>query len=139
MTTIATDGYAVAGDGRSTRNDSVTGNNRRKVHPLPDGSVVGGAGRTADAERAIRTLTEMTNDEVKGDYALIRLYPSGKVEIYEGSLKSPIRSKAPHAIGTGSDVAMGAMLAGATAQEAVKIAGKIDIYTGGKVTSYSAR
>lgn len=137
MTTIATDGYSLAGDGRSTRNDSVTGRDRIKVVPLPDGSIVGGAGRTADSERAMRHLLAEDSGDVKGEYVLLRLFKNGKVATYEGSLLSPIATKAPQAIGSGSDVAMGAMLAGADARTAVQIAAKIDVYTGGRITSYS--
>lgn len=137
MTTIATDGFALAGDGRSTRNDSVTGRDRIKVIPLLDGSIVGGAGRTADAERAMRHLLADEPGDVKGDYVLLRLFPNGKIATYEGSVLSPIFMKAPQAIGSGSDIAMGAMLAVAAAKEAVQIAAKIDVYTGGKITSYS--
>jgi ATP-dependent protease HslVU (ClpYQ) peptidase subunit len=137
MTTIATDGFQIAADGQSTRKDSVTGTNRRKLYPLPDGSFVGAAGRTVDAERAVRVLYEGGNADAPGDYTLMQLHRNGKVDVYEGSLRAVIRMKPPYAIGSGADVAMGALLAGASAHEAVKIAAKIDVYTGGKITSYS--
>lgn len=38
-----------------------------------------------------------------------------------------------HAIGSGANVAIGAMLCGATSKEAVKAASKIDLNTGGRV------
>jgi ATP-dependent protease HslVU (ClpYQ) peptidase subunit len=38
-----------------------------------------------------------------------------------------------YAVGSGSDFALGALAAGATPQEAVKIATQLDAYTGGKV------
>lgn len=39
----------------------------------------------------------------------------------------------PSAIGSGGDFAMAAMMGGADAREAVKIASKLDPYTGGKI------
>jgi ATP-dependent protease HslVU (ClpYQ) peptidase subunit len=137
LTTIATDGFKLAGDGRSTRNDSITGRDHIKVVSLPDGSIVGGAGRTADAERALRHLLAEAPGDLKGDFTLLRLFKNGKIAVYEGTLLSPISMKAPAAIGSGSDAAMGAMLAGADARTAVQIAAKLDVYTGGKITSYS--
>jgi ATP-dependent protease HslVU (ClpYQ) peptidase subunit len=38
-----------------------------------------------------------------------------------------------HAIGSGANVAIGAMLCGATSKEAVKMAAKVDLNTGGKI------
>jgi ATP-dependent protease HslVU (ClpYQ) peptidase subunit len=46
----------------------------------------------------------------------------------------PIKVSLPFAIGSGSQFAMGAMLAGASAIEAVKISAKLDPYTNSKVT-----
>lgn len=139
MTTIATDGDALAGDAQSTNGDSITGESRRKVFPLPDGSIIGAAGRTRDAERAARELLDNPRDPAKmsGDYTLLRLHRNGRVEVYEGELTSPIRVTAPYAIGSGWVAAKAAMMAGADAREAVRIASKIDVYTGGKITSYS--
>lgn len=139
MTTIATDGVWLAGDGRSTRGDAISGGDRKKVHKLPDGSIIGAAGRTRDAERAVRAL--MNNpfkpEEVRGDYTLMRLYPDGDLWVHEDTLTAPMKMKTPFAIGSGWVAALGAMLAGADAKQAVKIASKIDVHTGGKITSYS--
>jgi len=41
-----------------------------------------------------------------------------------------------HAIGSGADVAIGAMLHGATAKQAVKSASKVDLNTGGRILTY---
>lgn len=139
MTTIATDGRLMAGDGRSTRGDLISGGDRKKVFKLSDGSLIGLAGRTRDADRAARSLMENPSEpeEVRGDYSIIRLYPNGKVFIHEDTLARPFRVKPPYAIGSGWPAAVGAMLAGADAYEAVKVAAKLDVHTGGKITSYS--
>lgn len=44
-----------------------------------------------------------------------------------------INSCKPYAVGSGEQFALGAMYAGASAEEAVKIASKMDIRTGGRV------
>lgn len=53
----------------------------------------------------------------------------------ESQNMTPVEVKSPYAIGSGECFAMGAMLAGAEAEDAVRIASRLDIYTGGKVRS----
>lgn len=53
----------------------------------------------------------------------------------ESQNMTPVEVKSPYAIGSGECFAMGAMLAGAGAEDAVRIASRLDIYTGGKVRS----
>jgi ATP-dependent protease HslVU (ClpYQ) peptidase subunit len=48
-----------------------------------------------------------------------------------------MRVKPPYAIGSGWREAVAALRAGASPAMAVKIAATIDVYTGGKITSYS--
>jgi hypothetical protein len=48
----------------------------------------------------------------------------------------PIPLFTPAAMGSGADYALGALYAGATLKEAVRIASKLDVYTGGKITLY---
>ena len=43
----------------------------------------------------------------------------------------------PQAVGSGALIARGAMLAGASPEEAVEIASQIDVYTGGKINVMS--
>lgn len=48
----------------------------------------------------------------------------------------PIPLYTPAAMGSGSEYALGALLAGATPKEAVHIASKLDVYTGGRIKLY---
>lgn len=139
MTTIATDGMSLAGDGRATRGDVISGGDRKKVHRLPDGSIIGVAGRTRDAERVVRSLMNNPHkpEEVRGDYTVMRLYPGGELWVHEDTLTAPMQMKPPFAIGSGWVAALGALMAGADSRQAVKIASKLDVHTGGKITSYS--
>lgn len=57
---------------------------------------------------------------------------NGKVYL-EGASLRPIENGSLNAIGSGKSFAMGAMLAGATPAQAVKIAMKLDPITGGKI------
>jgi ATP-dependent HslUV protease subunit HslV len=69
-------------------------------------------------------------------FKAIEMDAKGNVNIYEGDDKGNI-SAIPQgkigAVGSGQNFAMGAMLAGASAEEAVKIAIKLDPYSGGKL------
>ena len=49
-----------------------------------------------------------------------------------------IRTGTPYAIGSGASYALGAMDAGATAKEAVKIASR-DVYTGGIIRTHKLK
>lgn len=64
-----------------------------------------------------------------------------KTGLYEfnksGSIPVPFTSF--YAWGSGESIALGAMAAGANAVEAVNLAAKFDIYTGGKVVSYTLK
>lgn len=51
----------------------------------------------------------------------------------ESDAMIPSEFRGAYSIGSGCDFAMGAMLAGKSAAEAVRIAAKLDIYTGGPV------
>lgn len=68
----------------------------------------------------------------EGFEALVIDTLTGKCYMYENRLY-PYEVKAPFAIGSGFKYAMGAMLAGATAAQAVEIAARLDKNTGGEV------
>lgn len=131
MTTIVTDGRSMAADSLSTCGDIVMGTGIQKLHRLTDGSVVGIAGQTRDALRAIAALTN--GEEFDGEYTLLRLFADGAVLRYEGCTYG-LNAEIPAAIGSGFELAIGAILAGASPKLAVEIAASRDIYTGGNVS-----
>ena len=131
MTTICTDGLSMAADSRGTTGDIVTSSKAKKLHRLPDGSIIGSAGVTKDCLRAIDAIAD--GKEYDGDYTLLRLMPDGKVLKYECCTYG-MESELPATIGTGREVALGAMLAGANPKRAVTIAASCDVYTGGDVS-----
>lgn len=134
MTTIATDGKTIAADGLSTSGDMVTDTNVRKLTRLPDGSIVAGCGELAAMKQAIDCLhaPNAHPDDLTGEFTLIRVAGDGTITRYEGSLFG-ITTTAPAAIGSGREFALGAMLAGKPPKEAVEIACRCDVYSGGEI------
>jgi ATP-dependent protease HslVU (ClpYQ) peptidase subunit len=133
MTTIATDGKSMAGDGRECCGDTISGNDFVKVHLLPDGRIVGISGNSYDGDALLQWMKEGgTKPKMKHLRALV-LNPDGKVLWHDEHLM-PSEAEPPCAIGSGSDFALAAMDMGASPEEAVAAAAKRNIHTGGKIT-----
>lgn len=131
MTTIAWDGKTIAADKRS----SYHGNPTMKLTRMADGSICGRAGDTESTTEMIafldgkRGAPEKTTDEV----TILRAYPDGHAEMcHNKGVLFPVNMPF-FAIGSGSDYAMGAMAAGATAEQAIEIASRFDKDTGGGI------
>jgi ATP-dependent protease HslVU (ClpYQ) peptidase subunit len=67
------------------------------------------------------------------EYTIVTITPDGKVWYQTEKTFNPVQINLPYAIGSGSDIALGAMYAGASAYTAVVIAAKLDVYTGGEI------
>lgn len=133
MTTITCDGESLAADGLETTGDVITGRHVKKLWKLDDGRIVGFAGEVVAIHRLLTWLKDRPSKmpNVKGATALL-LQPNGKVLMYENScLSSP--AEVPASIGTGYIAALAALDMGATSAEAVRIAMKRDVYSGGTV------
>lgn len=140
MTTIATDGKTIAADGRATCNGIVSNDQTIKVFRLPDDRACGSAGSATkgwDIIQAMQRGDNVENMDFDEVYLLV-IDGSDTVEVYEQSCK-PIRLPVPYAVGSGREIALGALDAGKTPVEAVKIACKRDIYSGGKVRSIAIK
>jgi len=72
-------------------------------------------------------------EELDGNFYGVVLYPSGELYLYEGRTDVSMPVKQPFSTGSGSVYAVGAMDAGASAEEAVNIACYRDPYSGGDV------
>lgn len=149
MTTIAVDkDLVMAADTQA----SVGG--RRVQHPVNKifqvhGYTIGVAGRYSEAlafieyleealERSrIQQLTYISIPEAAmeefDNFHAIMLTPDGQLFEFEDSRFS-VPVEAPHAIGSGSDYALAALECGCNAEEAVRVAIKFDVYSGGDVT-----
>ena len=123
----------MAGDGLVTSNGTVFSTDFQKVTKLKDGRIVGVAG-TAFNVRPFVDWLENGGDlpELEENFDAIVLYPDGSSFSYNEKGRC-IPEPAPTAVGSGRELAIGAMLAGASALKAVTLAAQRDIATGGEI------
>jgi hypothetical protein len=142
VTIICTDGRTMAADSLQIRGDHlVVDRDRRKLFRMPDGSVVGMAG-DASVIVAVRRWMLAGEDYSKppeypradADRAIkgLRLYPSGKVELFD-SLLAPFEVPVPAAIGAADEMALALLGAGISPERAVRECMKWCVWIGGKV------
>lgn len=124
MTTIAFDGLSLAGD-RAAFADNIRLFDTVKVWRRDDGALIGCCGATTVCARFTRWFmggeegaSPVTDTE---DFNAIIVRPNLTVEFHDRFGWSPVESF-PVAIGSGREVALGAMDAGLSAREAVRIA-----------------
>jgi ATP-dependent protease HslVU (ClpYQ) peptidase subunit len=138
VTTIATDGKSMAGDGQRNHQSTITNRQAQKVRRLADGTLVGTAGDVAFGEMFVEWLEqggERPKYEGDAGFTALVLKLSGELLLAGQDCKStPI--EAPYAIGSGMDLAIGAMRMGAAPDHAVLIASEYDPHTGGAITSF---
>lgn len=134
MTTIATDGKSMAGDGQRQHCGTIMTDQAVKVRRLSDGRIMGTAGDVAFG-MAIFEWLEKGGDapELEDGGSALVLSPDGEVVIIDKYCK-PVPVRTPAAIGSGMDLAIGAMEAGVPPAGAVEIAARRDPGTGGKIT-----
>ena len=138
MTTIAWDGMTVASDSQSTEGEI------RGLHPCKKlikykGNIYAFAGTISSCKEVIRWLkrggkkTDVP-EMADMDFAVLQ-FKDGKCFLYCADF-SPSQILPPYTMGTGKEVALGAILAGVTAQEAVRITCDVDINSGLPVQHY---
>lgn len=140
MTTIAVKNGVIAADSQCTtsftRFDSVK---LKRITSGPyAGYVFGGAGSVATlsvmlAQVTAGELSPISTDDEGSSTAIVVSAQRG-YRLESGSM-IPSRFRGCYAVGSGCDFAMGSMLAGVSAVEAVRIATKLDLGTGGPVRS----
>lgn len=143
MTTVITDGKTMAGDSLwADCNKSY--NCIPKVMRTPHGSIMGFSGDDHDIHMFQQWVRGGMRDNERpvfhdkdtikplGEVNVLELYPNGDLYIWYGDFVR-VPTTAPVATGTGGNIALGALAAGATLREAVAIAKKIDVFTGGRV------
>lgn len=136
MTVVAYDGNTLAAD------KLVTFGNERGLRPTKKlvalhGRIYGVAGASGylvplsewyDAGHSPDSIPKS-----EGDLSMLIVEPDGRIFHVHSKAPYPIEVQAPFAIGSGADFAVGAMHAGATAAEAVKIASHVCVSCGGGV------
>lgn len=148
MSTIAFDGKTIAFDTQSGNNNRVDLEAKPKVIEI-EGSVdrvyhyAGGCGELGllflfmrwikDGGEFPKLCSDYANDRSCSFFAITY---DGVLHEFERSEIPINETRKPDAYGSGAQFAMGAMMHGATAEEAVAISCKLDVYTGGEVRSF---
>lgn len=151
MTTIAVKDGVMVGDGRCSLGSTVIKDDMVKVFWI-NNHLMGGAGRARSISTFAQWLQKHTdytivNQEV-GDlvdlippvlqddeeFTALVLTPDKQVLMYDGNVALNLGQDVPASIGSGSVFALAAMDAGVSAEDAVKIAMKRDVYSGGEIT-----
>lgn len=151
MTTIAVKDGIMVGDGRCSLGSTVIKDDMVKVFWI-NNHLMGGAGRARSISTFAQWLQKHTdytivNQEV-GDlvdlippvlqddeeFTALVLTPDKQVLMYDGNVALNLGQDVPASIGSGSVFALAAMDAGVSAEDAVKIAMKRDVYSGGEIT-----
>lgn len=134
MTTIAYRDGVLAADTLATR-EGVRSSYQPKIHKLPDGRLLAKVGNapTANALKRWIEAGAPEDSQPEGEAAII-VFSANGAAIYEDGGCEPVGDGPFFAWGCGSPIALGAMAAGATAEQAVRIACEWDSLTGGEVT-----
>lgn len=151
MTSIAVKDGIMVSDGRVTLGDTVIKDNMVKVFWV-NNHLVGGAGRARSISTFVHWLQKQTDytivsnevgdlvdlvppvlDDDEGFSALV-LTPTKQVLLYDGNIPIDLGNDVYTSIGSGSVYCLAAMDAGASAEDAVRIAMKRDVYSGGEIT-----
>jgi hypothetical protein len=131
----------MAGDGRETvQNDDksswiIIRDNCVKVWKLPDGGLFGAAHGSECIERLRLALVNNHPAPKLDDVAGLLVKPNGTLWLYEGSIWQPLTGFKYYAVGSGAIHAWTAMDAGKSAREAVRLAMRRDMFSGGKITA----
>lgn len=143
MTTIVYKDGVLAGDSLMSVNGELS-HYSKKVFNI-DGYLLGVAGWTCTIDFFRDWVKENCDPDVLNgldhDYTILVVPPKGaKIYLYTSHtkvLRDTLSKKKPYCIGSGSSIAVGALQMGATAEEAVKAAINIDLYSGGRVHTVS--
>ena len=151
MTTIAYKNGIMVSDGRMSLGDMIIKDDTQKVFWV-NNHLVGVCGRARAINTFVTWLQKMTdyhivNQEVgelvdlvppaledDEGYSALVVTPSRQVLMYEGNTPIDMGLDVPMSVGSGSCFALASMKTGASAEEAVKVACELDVYSGGEIT-----
>lgn len=108
----------------------------KKIRKLPSGIIVATAGEVFAGEHFVEWIKSGGDRDDLPDYDLdeahsIVIYPNGHMYEYIGIER--MRVKPPFAVGSGAAYALGVLVHGASARDAVAAAKKLDPDTGGPI------
>lgn len=126
----------MAGDGATYTNGTRASSDTVKVHRLSNGSLFGACGSSGWCEK-IRAWIDggCDGEPAKGESADAFLLLKTDGSLWQGGEDGlSVLIEVPFAIGSGMDIAIGAMDAGASVERAIEIACDRDKASGGKIT-----
>lgn len=129
MTTIAFDGKTLAADTRAHGSIILK---VRKVHRLSDGSMFGAAGSCQEILAVLAWLNGGDKPSDLDNFEALIITRAGAQRLGERLMRAPVLEPF-YAIGSGSHFAIAAMALGKNAIDAVRLAARFDIYTGGAI------
>lgn len=134
MTTVITDGKSMAADGLShDRAGTVCQVECEKIRRLADGRIVGLAGTPFDLDAFCKWLEDGGDmPQVEEDFDGLVLERDGQAYAYNRHGRRT-HQLLPAGVGSGMDLAIGAVMAGATVEEAVAISIQRHTGSGGKI------
>lgn len=139
MTTIVWDGKTLAVDSQTSHGDRLSHKNRQKLFlNVGDYAAVAVAGNTCDWPPIINWIQghcSPTDWQSSWDAVAWCVREDGTCERFVSGYPETIDG--PDSDGTGAEFALGAMEMGATAEQALRIAMKWCLYTGGDVQAYT--
>ena len=136
MTTIAANHQMMACDSKVVDGGIVT-SVKTKIYKI-NGDIIGFAGSLSEGMAFVAWYKDQEKDKPPIDDTSILLLRSDGLYTMESNFTLlPETTYGFYAIGSGSHIAMGAMMAGADPYEAVKIAAKLDNDSGGRVRKLS--
>ncbi|UVD32745.1 hypothetical protein [Pseudomonas phage PH826] len=138
MTTIAYKDGIIATDGRITQGGVITDEDAEKRLEV-DGIVFWLSGAVCDWKVLAEAYVNgdgMEDQELKVSGLVLDTDGLHFISWDGGIYSEKVNLERPRAAGSGTQFALGAMMAGASAEEAVEAAKALDIYSGGTVRSY---
>ena len=132
MTTIAWDGRTLAADKQSTWGGTPTRTRKIFRAKHPDGRVMiyGCAGLTQECQAYTRWIDGEIEKPDFTDISILSIDQKGRIWYANQSMLWARIITKRWAIGSGCDYALGAMAAGKSAADAIRIASKLDVNTG---------
>lgn len=141
MTTVAYRNGILAADSRAYSGDRTPVGWKAKAHRASNGILYAVSSTCVGADALLRDWIEAdcprpANDDLKPEsFTLLLVKPDGGVFFANGNLalSGPLTDDF-FAIGSGEQYALGAMAMGASAEEAVAVACRLDPWSGGDIT-----
>lgn len=133
MTCVVFDGKTIAADGKACDGNTVVKLNVKKLVVI-NGLCIGYCGAARSCKMFMDWWADRTKPypEVDSFDAMV-VDASGKVVSYSGGHPVELDEVVPFCLGSGRDIARGALAAGADSRRAVEIACELDVDCGGEI------